>query len=177
MFLDVKELALHKLRLHQRYAPGAVDYHTRDFRQIDPLEVRATAEMVDSEIRVSGELHTRVEMACARCLEPVVEELTRDFDLYYRPMQSISREEEVRLKVDDTEIAFFEGDGLFLTDVLAEQVLLAIPMKIICRSDCKGLCPHCGANLNSDECRCESHVGDPRMAPLARLKQDWFKKQ
>jgi uncharacterized protein len=103
--------------------------------------------------------------------------VSRDFDLYYRPMQSISREEEVRLKLDDTEIAFFEGDGLFLTDVLAEQVLLAIPMKIICRSDCKGLCPHCGANLNSDECRCESHPGDPRMAPLARLKQDWFKKQ
>ena len=177
MFLDVKELALHKLRLHQSYAPGAVDYHTHDFRQIDPLEVRATAEMVDSQIRISGELHTRVEMACARCLEPVVEEVTRGFDLYYRPMQSISREEEVRLKLDDTEIAFFEGDGLFLMDVLTEQVLLAIPMKIICRGDCKGLCPHCGANLNSDACRCESHSGDPRMAPLARLKQDWFKKQ
>ena len=177
MFLDVKELALHKLRLHQSYAPGAVDYHTPDFRQTDPLEVRATAEMVDSQIRISGELHTRVEIACARCLEPVIEEVSRDFDLYYRPMRSISREEEVRLKLDDTEIAFFEGDGLFLTDVLAEQVLLAIPMKIICRSDCKGLCPHCGANLNSDECRCESHPGDPRMAPLARLKQDWFKKQ
>ena len=177
MFLDVKQLALHKLRLHQSYAPGAVDYHTHDFRQVDPLEVRATAEMVEGQIRVFGELHTRVEMACARCLEPVVEEVTRDFDLYYRPMQSITREEEFRLKLDDTEIAFFEGDGLFLTDVLAEQVLLAIPMKMICRSDCKGLCPHCGANLNSDDCRCESHVGDSRMAPLARLKQDWFKKQ
>ena len=177
MFLDVKQLALHKLCLNQSYAPGAVDYHTCDFRQIDPLDVRATAEMVDSQIRVSGELHTRVEMACARCLEPVLEEVSRDFDLYYRPMQSISREEEFRLKLDDTEIAFFEGDGLFLTDVLAEQVLLAIPMKAICRSDCKGLCPHCGANLNSDECRCQSHNGDPRMATLARLKQDWFKKQ
>jgi len=177
MFLDVKQLALHKLRLHQSYAPGAVDYHTHDFRQVDPLEVRATAEMVEGQIRIFGELRTRVELPCARCLEPVVEEVTRDFDLYYRPMQSISREEEFRLKLDDTEIAFFEGDGLFLTDVLAEQVLLAIPMKIICRSDCKGLCPHCGAYLNSDECRCESHVGDPRMAPLARLKQDWFKKQ
>src|SRR2546428_13964752 len=76
MFLDVRELALHKLCLHQSYAPGAVDYHTRDFRQVDPLEVRATAEMVDSQIRISGDLHTRVEMACARCLEPVVEEVS-----------------------------------------------------------------------------------------------------
>jgi uncharacterized protein len=177
MFLHVKELAVRKLRVRQSYAPGAVDYHTCDFRQVDPLEVRATAEMVEEQIRISGELHTRLEVLCARCLEPVVEEVSRDFDLYYRPMQSIARPEEVRLKLDDTEIAFFEGDGLFLADVLAEQVLLAIPMKVICRSDCRGLCPHCGANLNTDECRCESHGADPRMAPLARLKQDWFKKQ
>ena len=81
MFLDVKELAVRKLRVHQHYAPGAVDYHTRDFHQIEPLEVRATAEMVESQIRISGELHTRVEMACARCLEPVVEEVTHDLRL------------------------------------------------------------------------------------------------
>ncbi len=177
MFLDVKELAGRKLRVHQHYAPGSVDYHTGDFRQMEPLEVQATAELVEGQIRVAGELHTRLELVCARCLEPVVEEVTREFDLFYRPMQSITRDEDLRLKFDDTEIAFFEGDGLFLADVLAEQVLLAIPMKVICRSDCRGLCPHCGANLNTDECRCESHVGGSRMAPLARLKQDWFKKQ
>ena len=177
MFLDVKELAVHKLRLRQSYAPGAVDYHTGDFRQVDPLEVRATAELVEGQIRVTGELHTRIELVCARCLEPVLEEVGRDFDLYYRPMQSMTREETFRLKLDDTEIAFFEGDGLFLADVLAEQVLLAIPMKVICRSDCRGLCTHCGGNLNSDECRCEAHAADSRLAPLARLKQDWFKKQ
>ena len=177
MFLDVKELAVHKIRLRQSYAPGSVDYHTTDFRQVEPLEVHAEAELVEGQIRISGELHTRLEMVCARCLEPVTEEVSREFDLFYRPPQSITREEEVRLKLDDTEIAFFEGDGLFLADVLAEQVLLAIPMKVICRSDCRGLCPHCGANLNTDECRCEATQSDPRLAPLARLKQDWFKKQ
>jgi len=177
MFLDVKELAVRKLRLRQSFAPGAVDYHTTDFRQVDPLDVRVTAEVVEGQIRISGELRTRLESVCARCLEPVIEEVSREFDLYYRPLQSMAREEEARLKLDDTEIAFFEGDGLFLADVLAEQVLLAIPIKVICRSDCRGLCPHCGANLNTDDCRCEAHGADPRMAPLARLKQDWFKKQ
>jgi len=107
----------------------------------------------------------------------VVEEVSRDFDLYYRPMSTITKEEEVHLRQDDTEIGFFEGEGFFLADVLAEQVILSLPMKVICRSDCRGLCPHCGTNLNSEECRCETHAADPRMAPLARLKQDWFKKQ
>ena len=177
MFLNVKDLAVQKVRLRQSYAPGAVDYHTSDFRQADPLEVQITAELVDDQIRISGELHTKLELVCARCLEPVQEEVGRSFDLYYRPMVQASPDEEVRLKNDDTEIAFFQGDGLFLTDVLAEQVLLAIPMKVICRSDCRGLCPLCGGNLNNDDCRCETHATDPRLAPLARLKQDWFKKQ
>ncbi len=177
MFLDVKELTVRKIRIRKSYAPGTVDYHTGEFRQVEPLEVRATAELVEGHIRIDGSLHTRLELVCARCLETVLEEVSRDFDLYYRPMVSIAREEEVHLKTDDTEIGFFEGDGLFLADVLAEQVILTLPMKVICRSDCRGLCPHCGANLNSEECRCETHAGDPRMAPLARLKQDWFKKQ
>ncbi len=177
MFLDVKELALHKIRIRKSYAPGTLDFHSGEFRQVQPLDVRATAELLEGEIRISGALHTRLEQVCARCLDTVHEEVSRDFDLYYRPMATIPREEEVRLKLDETEIAFFRGDGLFLTDVLAEQVLLALPMKVICRSDCRGLCPHCGANLNTDECRCETHAADPRLAPLARLKQDWFKKQ
>jgi len=176
MFIDVKELALHKVQLRKSYAPGTLDFHSGEFRQIEPLEVRATAELLDGQIRLAGDLRTRLEMVCARCLEPVVEEISRDFDLTYRPMAGISREEELRLKTDDTEIGFFEGDGLFLADVLAEQVLLALPMEVICPSDCRGLGPQCGANLNAEECRCEAHAADPRLAVLGRLKQNWQKK-
>jgi uncharacterized protein len=177
MFLDVNELATRKIRIRKNYAPGTLDFHSGEFRQIEPLDVRATAELVDDQIRIYGTFHTRLEMVCARCLEIVVEEVSKNFDLFYRPMNSVSREEEFRLNLDDTEIAFFEGDGLFLADVLAEQVNLSLPMKVICRSDCRGLCPHCGVNLNQEECRCETHAADPRLAPLARLKQDWSKKQ
>jgi uncharacterized protein len=177
MFLDVKDLAVRKIRIRRSYAPGTLNYHSGEFRQVEPLEVDATAELVEGQIRVTGELHTRLEMACARCLEPVGEDVVREFDLFYKPMACMTREEEERLKLDDTEVGFFQGEGLFLADVLAEQVLLALPMKVICRSDCRGLCPQCGVNLNNEECRCEVHVSDPRMAPLSRLKQDWFKKQ
>jgi len=177
MFLDVKELAVRKIRIRKSYAPGSMDYHSGEFKQAGPLEVRASAELVEGQIRITGSLQTKIELVCARCLEPVVEEVSRDFDLFYRPMKTIAKEDEVHLREDDTEIAFFQGEGLFLADVLAEQVLLALPMKVICRGDCRGLCPHCGVNLNSEECRCESHTADPRLAPLARLKLDWFKKQ
>jgi uncharacterized protein len=177
MFLDVKDLAVRKLRIHRRYAPGSIDYHTAEFKQVEPLEVRATAELVEGQIRIEGDLETKIELVCARCLEPVVEEVHRHFDLFYSPLPKGTKPEEERLKADDTEIGFFKGEGLFLADVLIEQVLLAMPMKVICRSDCRGLCANCGANLNHEECRCETHATDPRLAPLARLKQDWLKKQ
>jgi uncharacterized protein len=177
MFLDIKELAVRKTRISKVYPVGTIDFHSGEFRQLEPLTVRATAELLDGQIRVAGHLQTRIELTCSRCLEAISEELSRDFDLYYRPVASIAREEEVHLKQDDTEVGFFQGSGLFLADVLAEQVNLAIPMKVICRSDCRGLCPQCGANLNSEDCRCESHTTDPRLAPLSRVKQDWFKKQ
>jgi len=177
MFLDVKELAVRKQLIRKSYAPGSIDYQTGEMKQIEPLEVNATAELLDGQIRIAGDIQTKVELVCARCLEPVVDEVNRSFDLFYSPVPKNERPEEARLKDDDAEIGFFEGEGIFLADVLREQVLLALPMKVICRSDCRGLCPNCGANLNHEACRCETHATDPRLAPLARLKQDWLKKQ
>ena len=177
MFLDIKDLAVRKLRIRKSYAPGSADYHSAEIKQTEPLEVTATAELLEGQIRITGELETKIELVCARCLEPVIEDVHRAFDLFYRPVTKDLKPKEDRLKDDDTEIGFFEGEGLFLADVLKEQVLLALPLKVICRGDCRGLCPNCGVNLNHEECRCETHATDPRLAPLARLKQDWLKKQ
>jgi uncharacterized protein len=177
MFLDINELAIHKIRIHKSYAPDAIDFHTTEFKLAEPLVVRAVAELLDGQIRIKGTLQTRIELVCARCLDEISEGISRDFDLFYRPAKELTEEEAVRLKDEDTEVGFFQGEGMFLSDILAEQMLLILPMKVICRSDCRGLCPHCGANMNSEECRCEVHSMDPRLAPLARLKQEWFKKQ
>jgi uncharacterized protein len=177
MFLDVKDLAVRKVHIRKEYAPGSIDYGTNEVKQVGPLTVTAAAELLEGQIRVAGELETKIEMVCARCLDAVIEDVHKDFDLFYQPLRKGVKPEEERLKDDDTEIGFFQGEGLFLADVLKEQVLLSLPMKVICQSDCRGLCPTCGANLNHEECRCETHATDPRLAPLARLKQDWLKKQ
>jgi uncharacterized protein len=177
MFIDINELAIHKIRIHRSYAPDAIDFHTTEFKLVEPLVVRAVAELLDGQIRIKGTLQTRIELVCARCLDEISEEISRDFDLFYRPAKELTEEEAVRLKDEDTEVGFFQGEGMFLSDILAEQMLLILPMKVICRSDCRGLCPHCGANMNSEPCHCEARSMDPRLAPLARLKQEWFKKQ
>src|SRR6266852_7918594 len=98
MFLDLKELAVRKLRIRKTYAPGSIDFHSAEIKQIEPLEVTATAELLEGQIRIEGQLETKIEMACARCLEPVVEEVSRSFDLIYSPLPKSNKPEEERLK-------------------------------------------------------------------------------
>src|SRR2546430_3965199 len=162
MFLDVKELAIHKLRIRKTYAPGSIDFHSAEIKQVEPLEVTATAELLEGQIRIDGTLETKIELVCARCLEPVVEEVSRTFDLFYAPLPKDIKHKEDRLKDDDTEIGFYDGPGLFLADVLKEQGLLALQLKAIFRRDCGGLCPIWDANLITDECSGESHSVAPR---------------
>jgi uncharacterized protein len=95
----------------------------------------------------------------------------REFDLLYRPAGSdIGEDKEVELQDRDAAISYYEGEGLELAEIVREQLLLAIPIKTVCREECKGLCPHCGKNLNSGECECAQGASDPRWEALKSLK-------
>src|SRR5258707_15567463 len=106
MFLDIKDLSVRKLLIRKRYAPGSIDYQKAEIKQTETLEVNATAELLDGKIRKAGEIETKVELVCARCLEPVVEEVSRTFDLFYSPLPKDIKHKEDRLKDADTEIGF-----------------------------------------------------------------------
>ena len=90
--------------------------------------------------------------------------------MLYRPLGVDRRKEEVSISEAETEIGYYEGEGLELEDVLREQVLLAVPIKTVCRIDCKGLCPRCGQNLNQGSCTCQTAQDDPRWYALRDLK-------
>lgn len=167
MFIGIKELERQPLRFREEFDPGTIDFRTREFRQAAPLRVELAAELEGNEIHIAGRLATRVELTCARCLESVEREMAPRFDLRYRPVSTISRDEEIALTAEDLEVGFYADDGVFLADVLAEQVHLALPIKVVCREQCRGLCPGCGANLNRESCRCGPRAVDPRLAPLA----------
>jgi uncharacterized protein len=177
MLIRVADLRLQRLEFGQDFEPGAIDFGP-DFRQIGPLHTKGRAEVIVEhrghkenvdDIRVVGGLDATLEANCARCLETAQYPVNRAFDLLYRPLGVDRRAEEVAISEADTEIGYYEGDGLLLEDVLREQVLLATPVKLVCREDCKGLCPQCGSNLNNETCNCQQ-PGDPRWAALSELK-------
>jgi uncharacterized protein len=178
MFIEIHELEQHPVDFDENFPPGAIELGT-DLRQSSPLHTTGRAQLVEEhrgkhslieDIRLNGELSTSVEIACARCLEPVVQGVKRTFDLLYRPLGADAGRKENTVSGTESEISYYEGEGLLLEDVLREQVLLAVPLKAICRQDCKGLCPQCGANLNVAQCSCAEPVEDPRWAALKDLR-------
>ncbi|MCS7179279.1 MAG: DUF177 domain-containing protein [Anaerolineae bacterium] len=114
---------------------------------------------VQGGILVETWVETRVEVECSRCLElflyDTVLELEEIIGLGGRARPGIS--------YALTEEGWFDPFPL-----LREQIWVNLPMKLLCRSDCRGICPDCGANLNREPCRCEKKI-DPRLAPLAQF--------
>ena len=169
MRITLEELELHRIVVSKTYASDALNYHGAEFRQVAPLNVDAVAELQGGEIRIRGHLETLLEASCDRCLGMVDLPVAWDFDLFYRPLSSIAREEEIKIPTDELDVGFYSGNGLELADVVTEQVILSVPMKVICRAECQGLCPVCGTNRNLEKCQCPSPQG---ASPFASLKKD-----
>jgi uncharacterized protein len=179
MLIRVRELELRKLEFNEDLQPGAIEYGF-DLRQVGPLHTEGRAELVVEhrghhdnveDIRIVGSLAVQVETNCARCLDPVSHSLNWSFDLLYRPTGADTVGDEVAISEADTEISYYQGEGVLLEDVLREQVLLATPVKMLCQEDCKGLCPQCGSNRNVEQCNCDQHPVDPRWEALSDIKK------
>jgi uncharacterized protein len=171
MFLGLRQMQLGKVRFRESFAPGVIEFFDPQLRQTAPIESSGAAELREAllEIHVSGHVSTRMEAACDRCLELASFPIDADFDLSYRPAASMPQRPEAVVPAEDAEIGYYEGDGLELTDILREQILLALPMQRTCRPDCKGICPTCGQNRNLAECACHPAPADDRWARLKDL--------
>ena len=179
MLIEIRDLEAHALDFEEQIAPGAIDFGA-EIRQIGNLAVDGRAQLVReqhgkhqliNDIRVAGGLKARLEFSCARCLEPISQDISHRFDLLYRPQGSDAGKEELSVTAAEAEVSYYQGDGLLLEDVLREQVVLAVPLKAVCREDCKGLCPHCGQNLNQGQCNCAEPVEDPRWEALKDIRE------
>ncbi len=174
MFLDVNILERRKMAFDDRFRPGTIEFSSSDWKQVGEIEASGSAELLDPQgvrtIRVRGRIRGAMGGTCDRCLDAVESRCNEDFDLFYYPMSVIARKEAISIDTSDTDLGFYEDPGLELTDVLKEQVLLWLPMRSVCREDCKGICSQCGANLNRGACVCVKSFSDPRWDALRKLQ-------
>ncbi len=120
------------------------------------------------EVCVRGHLRSRVPQTCGRCLQPFAFTVSAEVDTRFRPRPRV-RDEEVELTADDLEVDFYADDLLDLNRLVQTETELGLPMKPLCRGDCRGLCPVCGGNRNLTPCTCEVRLPDRRLAALKDL--------
>ena len=117
-----------------------------------------------------GRVRTVLELPCDRCLEPFTLPVDAAFDLRYQPHADNTGEGEREIEEDDLSTAFYDNQTIDLGQLMREQFYLSVPMKPLCREDCRGLCAICGTNLNRGACDCKREWEDPRLAALKQLK-------
>lgn len=172
-------LNLNKIRTaHERfdhvYSPeqfGADD----DVRVVAPISLGFDIFKDKDQFRLAGRVQTMLELPCSRCLEAFTLAVDQTFDLRYQPHAHNTGDGEREIEEDDLTTAFYENEEIDLGQLMREQFYLALPMKPLCRDDCKGLCPTCGTNWNTGTCGCKQEWEDPRLAALKALKTDLHK--
>ena len=131
---------------------------------------QAATGLAEHRQKVAGQ----VGLTCSRCLESFPHPLHQRFNLRFSqeiPKDIDPNEDaDLELTADQMGLLFFKGDELDLGDAVQEQVILALPLKPVCSSACKGLCPGCGADLNLGPCGCGGNGGDSPFDVLKSLK-------
>ena len=129
--------------------------------------VRLHAERDGDDVVIAGEVEATVPVACGRCLEefPVRARAIVDVRFIPRPPDG----DRVELGSDDLDLDFYHGGEIDLSTLVASETALALPMKPLCREDCRGLCPVCGGNRNLVACACPERAPDARLAVLKDL--------
>ena len=175
MLLNLRKIRTAHERYEKVYAPEAFANDRDSFRVVEPVSLSFDIFKDKAQFRLAGGVRTTLELSCSRCLEGFTLPLEALFDLRYQPHAANTGEGEREIEEDDLTTAFYEDETIDLGQVMREQFYLALPMKPLCREDCRGLCPDCGTNLNRETCGCTREWEDPRLAVLKTLRTDHHK--
>ena len=151
-------------------------YQTEELNPVDervqltePAAVTGKVRLSGNDVFVNGHVETRAQVECDRCLKTVELPVSADFALEYITGDEYESSATAELTEDQMFVSVFDGQAIDVDEVVKEQILLAVPTRMLCREDCKGICPECGKDLNTGECQCVKDDIDPRWAALKNL--------
>jgi uncharacterized protein len=137
---------------------------------LGPVRWKGQVVFTDPGYYFKARLSYEQTLNCNRCLKPIVDHAEPEVELMVLVERPRSVTGEHELKEDELGVLTVSEEILETDPILLEQLQLNVPMKPLCRPDCQGLCPVCGADRNAGECSCEDRTGDSRFAALAALK-------
>ena len=165
LVVDLRRLAREgRLSLEGAVGPADALWQEEDPRPLDDLAVSMDVQHAAGDVLVQGTLEGAVELPCRRCLESARVDIVEPLTLLFR--EGVGEEEDGFHPLPE------RAHELDLGPAVREHWLLAAPQFAVCREECRGLCPHCGQNLNEGDCACQPEERDERWAALLRLKKE-----
>ena len=152
------------------YQPDELDPVDERIRLTEPATVKGKVRLSGNEVFVNGHIDTRAQVECDRCLQPIELNVSADFALEYITGSDYESSNLAELTEDAMAVSVFDGEAIDVDEIVKEQIVLAVPTRVLCREDCKGICPECGIDKNTGECQCVTDDIDPRWAALKNLK-------
>ena len=137
--------------------------------------VNLTLHKRNDEIVLLGRASGVVSEECSRCLKRSDRKFSVEFEVFCDKIGARKRKPQPDEEAGETYVAHHDGKVLDIGSVVREAVMLSMPMKALCREDCRGLCPVCGVNLNEQTCGCAASKPDVRWNALAKLKKEGSK--
>jgi uncharacterized protein len=156
-------------RFTRTYEPGQLTLTDERVQLAEQLTVSGRIRQSQRKLEVDGQLSTTAQVECDRCLKFVSVPVTAEFSVQYVTPETYAASPTVELEETDMSVSVFDGEGIDVDELVSEQLLLALPSRILCTEDCKGLCPECGNDRNLKDCACDSAEVDPRWGALREL--------
>jgi uncharacterized protein len=167
MLIDLTEVIKNengKLDISESFNMPSLSFMGEDFEFSSPLKVFGNitnnSKALELDMTVSGV----AKVHCARCASLI--EISISFSI----KETLMREDEAN--PEDEDVILYQGKEIELDDIIVSNFLVNTSAKYLCREDCKGLCPHCGINLNEHTCDCDKDVIDPRWEKLAEIMKN-----
>jgi uncharacterized protein len=166
VFIEIEDLKPEPLHVHHIFPIREIKFSHVDAALSAPVAADFVLTHKDRDLHVDGTVETAIRFRCSRCAKEFSQSFAASFNLSYLPQPKWKENAEIELRYEDMEVAYYDGIALDIDLMVLEQIELAMPMKFVCREDCKGLCYRCGADLNEGACLCKNEEADSRLSAL-----------
>ncbi len=171
MFIDINEIEREGVSFDLSLDLSDVTGPGGEGLRVIGTRLAGRAEKGDLGVALRARLEAKVEFECSRCTEPFTVDMAFTFALTLVPEATEFATGETRIEEEDASLFYTREHKADLVQIATEQIYLNLPLKPVCKDECKGLCPQCGANRNCSACGCAGETLDPRLAPLLQFKK------
>ena len=135
MKIKVREIPSEGLELSQNIEPTVIGLSDPEYQYLSPLRVKGTVKKIEDTVVATVAVAAKLAFTCSRCLESFEQDRSKEFCFDYAVDQTV--------------------EAIDLGEDIRQEMILELPVRILCKEDCRGICAKCGANLNKEECKCK----------------------